>query len=82
LVSAGDSTIARAVLTWFLVFLIGLGGFAHSIAGSSETLGAVLAGAFPWTEYARWIVIAVAGNVVGGTGIVALVNYGQVRGAG
>ena len=82
LVSAADSTVARAVLTWFLIYLIGLGEFVHSIAGSTETLSAVLAGAGSWAGYGRWIAVAVAGNVVGGTGIVALVNYGQVRGSG
>jgi formate/nitrite transporter FocA (FNT family) len=81
LVTAADSTIARIAVVFSLIYLIGLGSFPHSIAGSSEALSAVLAGQALVSEYVRWLAVVVAGNVVGGVVIVTLVNYGQVRDA-
>jgi formate/nitrite transporter FocA (FNT family) len=81
LVTAADSTIARIAVLFALVYLIGLGSFPHSIAGSSETLSAVVSGASSISDYVRWLAIVATGNVVGGVVIVTLVNYGQVRDA-
>jgi formate/nitrite transporter FocA (FNT family) len=60
-----------------LTYLVGIGHFAHSIAGSGEVLTAVLARQLPVTEYFTWALAA--GNIVGGVGMVALFNYGQVH---
>ncbi|MFL5737819.1 MAG: formate/nitrite transporter family protein [Actinomycetota bacterium] len=78
LVTAADSTIARIAVVFAVVYLIGLGSFPHSIAGSSETLSMVLDGGAGIGDYLRWLAIVAAGNIVGGVVIVTLVNYGQV----
>ena len=63
-----------------LTYVIGLGGMSHVVAGSTELFilvardelgvgAAVLAAIAP----------ALAGNVLGGTGIFAALTYAQVR---
>src|SRR5215213_1719943 len=81
LVTASTDTTAQILCVVLLTYVVGLGHLAHSIAGSTEILSAVLAGSLTATEYLRWFAAAVLGNVVGGVVIVALLNYGQVRGA-
>jgi formate-nitrite transporter family protein len=66
------------MVIWALTFVIGLGHFAHCIAGSGEILTAVLAHQVPWSGYFRWLALAVAGNISGGVVIVTLLEYGQV----
>lgn len=81
LVTASTDTVGQVLLVGLLTFFVGAGHFAHSIAGSGEVLAAVFAGALPFTSYLSWLSGAVAGNVVGGVVIVALLNYGQVHAA-
>jgi formate/nitrite transporter FocA (FNT family) len=59
--------------------LVGAAGFSHIIAGSVEVLYSVSAGAWPWTLYVtKFLVPVFIGNCIGGIGLVALLNYGQV----
>lgn len=75
---------ARTSEFWIILtitLLIALGGFSHVIAGSCEawllwltghsTLGRALGG---------FILPALIGNIIGGTGLFALLAHGQVRG--
>jgi formate-nitrite transporter family protein len=78
LVTSTTSTSAQFVITWIVTFAVGLGGFAHSIATSSEILTGVWGGRLSLGTYASWLVPAVAGNVVGGVVAVSLLNYGQI----
>jgi formate-nitrite transporter family protein len=78
LVSASHSITGSALVIWTLTFVIGLGHFAHCIAGSAEVLTTVLMHQAGWTSFARWLSLAVAGNVTGGVVIVTLLEYGQV----
>lgn len=78
LVSASHSITGSVMVIWALTFLIGLGHFAHCIAGSGEVLTAVLTHQVAWSGYLRWLAFAVAGNVCGGVLIVTLLEYGQV----
>lgn len=80
LVTASTDTTGQVLVIILITYIIGLAGLAHSIAGSSEVLAAVVAGRLPVTSYLTWISAALLGNVVGGVGIVALLNYGQVHG--
>ncbi|MCU1593106.1 MAG: Formate/nitrite family of transporter [Frankiales bacterium] len=81
-VTASTDTVGQVLLVATLTFFVGVGHFAHSIAGSGEVLTAVFLGALPLTSYLTWLAGAVLGNVVGGVVIVALLNYGQVHAAG
>lgn len=63
------------IITW----LVGAAGLSHIIAGSVETLYVVAAGASTWTNYfVNFLVPVFIGNCIGGVGLVAILNYGQV----
>jgi formate/nitrite transporter FocA (FNT family) len=78
LVSASHSITGSVMVIWALTFFIGLGHFAHCIAGSGEVITAVLTHQVSWMEYFHWLGLAVAGNICGGVIIVTLLEYGQV----
>ncbi|AFL89734.1 formate/nitrite transporter family protein [Terriglobus roseus DSM 18391] len=78
LVSASHSVTGSMMVIWALTFVIGLGHFAHCIAGSGEVITAVLMHQVAWSGYFHWLALAVAGNVSGGVLIVTLLEYGQV----
>lgn len=79
LVTASTDTIGQVVIIFLITYVVGVGRFAHSVAGSAEVLSAVLADDLPATSYATWLIAAVLGNATGGVLIVTLLNYGQVR---
>ncbi|USI72135.1 formate/nitrite transporter family protein [Sphingomonas morindae] len=75
---------ARSSEFWIilsLTFLIALGGFSHVVAGSCEAWLLWLTGAktLGWT-LGGFIAPALIGNIIGGTGLFALLAHGQVRG--
>jgi formate/nitrite transporter FocA (FNT family) len=78
LVSGSHSISGSMLLIWLLAFVVGLGHFAHCIASSGEVLSAVLHHQLPASRYLRWLWPAVLGNVVGGVGLVTLLEYGQI----
>jgi len=78
LVSGSHSITGSVMIIWMLAFVVGLGNFAHSIATSGEILAAVLVGQAAWRSYGIWLLLAVAGNICGGVGMVTLLEYGQV----
>jgi formate/nitrite transporter FocA (FNT family) len=78
LVSGSHSITGSVMIIWMLAFVVGLGNFAHSIATSGEILAAVLIGKAAWSSYGVWLLLAVAGNICGGVGMVTLLEYGQV----
>jgi formate/nitrite transporter FocA (FNT family) len=59
-------------------YVIALAHLAHSIAGSVDVLYLVSVGAAGWGDYARFLGLALLGNVVGGVVFVALLNHRQV----
>jgi formate/nitrite transporter FocA (FNT family) len=74
--SANHQRVWVVILT---TWLVGAAGLSHIIAGSVEALYAVSAGAWPWTSYLTGFLVPVfIGNCIGGVGLVAILNYGQV----
>ena len=62
-----------------MTYLISAGGFMHIVAGSVEAFLLVLNGQMPWLSMLTAFVIPVlAGNVIGGTALFALIAYAQV----
>lgn len=63
-----------------LTYVIGLGGFAHVVTGSSQASFLWLSGSIgigeAWLEFT---LPALAGNIVGGTGLFAVLAHGQMR---
>jgi formate/nitrite transporter FocA (FNT family) len=78
LVSGSHSITGSVMIIWMLAFVVGLGGFAHCIAGSGEVLTAVFVGHAAPKTFPHWFLPAVAGNICGGVGMVTLIEYGQV----
>lgn len=69
----------RVAVIVLITYVIGLGGFAHIIAGSVETLAAVVVGAASWgTFLGKFFVPTLLGNIIGGMALVAAVSYAQI----
>ncbi|OAN56393.1 transporter (formate/nitrite transporter family protein) [Sphingobium sp. TCM1] len=63
-----------------LTYVIALGGFSHVVTGSSQSAFLWLNGVMSLTEMmADFILPALVGNVIGGTGLFAVLAHGQMR---
>lgn len=79
LVEASETATGQIMVIFALTFLVGLGGFDHCIATTTEGFSALLEGPLSLADLGGWLAVTTAGNVVGGVMIVAAINYGQVR---
>ena len=68
---------------WIIVlitYLMALGDFTHIVVGSAEVSYLVFAGELPWKDF--WLIFAgptLAGNIIGGSCIFALISHAQIR---
>ena len=70
---------SRPHLVVVMTYVVALGQFAHIIAGSVECAFLVQSGLASLSQYASdFFVPTLLGNILGGTTLVALLNYGQV----
>jgi len=70
---------ARALIIMVMTYLVALGEFAHIIAGSVECAFLVFKCQASLSDYVGvFFVPTLLGNVLGGTTLVAILNYGQV----
>ena len=69
----------RVAIIIIITYLIGLGQFAHIIAGSVDAIFTVLATSTPigWF-FIGFFIPALTGNIIGGVTFVAILNYAQV----
>jgi formate/nitrite transporter FocA (FNT family) len=68
------------VVIFLLAYLVGIGGFSHSVAGSVDSFFLVFKGQMSLGGFfGGFFVPAVLGNTVGGVALVALANHAQVR---
>ena len=80
LIMATPPTVSQIVSIYIVTFLIGLGGLHHSIAGAVEIFAAVLASdEFGLSQIARFLSLALLGNLIGGSFFVAALNYAHIR---
>jgi formate/nitrite transporter FocA (FNT family) len=81
LILATPPTVSQIVSIYIVTFLIGIGGLHHSIAGSVEIFTANLAHAsdITFVQCARFIALALIGNLIGGSLFVAVLNYAHIR---
>ncbi|WP_426240343.1 formate/nitrite transporter family protein [Pararhizobium sp. DWP1-1-3] len=74
---------ARGNEFWVIVlitYVISLGGFSHVVAGSGEAWLLMLAGETTLFGAVGGLILpALLGNIIGGTGLFAVVAHGQVR---
>lgn len=69
----------RAQVIIIMTYVLALGEFSHIVAGSVDCAFLVLMGKASFSAYVlAFFVPTLLGNVVGGTALVALLNYGQV----
>lgn len=62
-----------------MTYLVGVGGFAHIVAGSVEAFLLVAAGELGvWAMISGFTVPVLLGNIIGGTVLFALLSYAQV----
>jgi formate/nitrite transporter FocA (FNT family) len=72
---AESSKLAVIVI---MTYLVGLGGFAHVIAGASEVFYAGVRGEASWTQIVGGFLLpTLVGNTVGGITMVAALNHAQ-----
>ncbi|WP_242097917.1 formate/nitrite transporter family protein [Sphingomonas sp. CROZ-RG-20F-R02-07] len=74
---------ARGSEFWVVMlvtYLVAIGGFSHVVAGSGEAWLLVLTGRIPFSAaILGYILPSLAGNIIGGTGLFAVLAHGQVR---
>ncbi|MDP5130390.1 MAG: formate/nitrite transporter family protein [Paraglaciecola sp.] len=72
----GSEVLVVMLFTW----LIAAGEFTHVIAGSNEIFSLVLIGEMPFAAaFLQHIGPMLMGNIIGGTGLFAMLAYGQIR---
>jgi len=70
---------ARVAVIVLITYVVGLGQFAHIIAGAVEVSALAASGSATWWEViSRFIIPTLFGNIVGGVLLVAMLNYAQV----
>lgn len=78
--TAARETISQVVLVGLITLAIGLAHLHHSIAGAVEVLMGVIVGEGATVlDFARFLLLSVLGNAVGGAIFVALLKQGHVR---
>jgi len=64
---------------FLMTYLIAIGDFTHVVAGSAEAFVLLLSGNATFIEAWGYIGAAGLGNIIGGTGLFALLAYAQVK---
>lgn len=77
LLHGARETIARIVVVWALMYLIGVADLFHVVTGTLEVLYPVLTGDASWTSVPRFVGLVLLGNTVGGVVFVAVLNSAQ-----
>jgi formate/nitrite transporter FocA (FNT family) len=63
-----------------ITYVIALGGFSHVVAGTGEAWLLMLTGSTSFFEaVGGFILPALLGNIIGGTGLFAVLAHGQVH---
>jgi formate/nitrite transporter FocA (FNT family) len=63
-----------------VTYMIGVGGLSHVVAGSTELFLLALLGEIGWGKAVfEGVLPSLVGNVLGGTGLFAVLTYAQVR---
>jgi len=80
LIAATPPAVSQIVAIYIVTFLIGLGGLHHSIAGSVEIFTAWgFSEEMSVGQVLRFLAVALAGNTVGGSVFVAVLNWAHIR---
>jgi formate/nitrite transporter FocA (FNT family) len=69
---------SEVLIILVMTYIVGLAALSHVIAGSVEVLYAVANGDISFLHYLRYLGPTLAGNIVGGVLLVAVLNHAQV----
>lgn len=82
MVASAKDTVSEFFSIYALALLIPAAGLPHCIVGSSEFLISLFSGDVSVTQYLDGFLIPTTlGNMIGGLGLVTLLNWGQVLGS-
>ena len=71
---------AKALIIIVMTYLVGVGGFAHVVAGSTEVFYAAVRGERPVMDVVfGYVLPTLAGNILGGITMVASLNHAQAK---
>jgi formate-nitrite transporter family protein len=71
---------SKVAVIGIMTYVVGVGGFAHIIAGSADVIFLVATGVVGWGTYlSAFMIPALLGNIVGGLTFVAAPNHAQVE---
>jgi formate/nitrite transporter FocA (FNT family) len=74
---------ARVSVIIIITYLVGIGKFAHVVAGSTKVFYLVVIGAASWSTFlGGFLVPTLIGNILGGVALVAIINHAQVFAGG
>ena len=74
------SGAAKLLVIIMMTWLVALGDLSHIVVGSVEVWYLVFTGALPWQEFIwPFALPTLAGNIIGGTFIFALLSHAQIR---
>ncbi|AIX73006.1 MAG: formate/nitrite transporter family protein [Mixta calida] len=75
-----SSGAAKLLVIVLMTWLVALGDLSHIVVGSVEVWYLVFTGALPWQEFIwPFALPTLAGNIIGGTFIFALLSHAQIR---
>lgn len=80
LVLATPPASSQVLCIFIVTFIIGLGGFHHSIAGSAEVFSGLLNSTAPhYGDAFKALGVSILGNIIGGSLFVGILNYAHIR---
>lgn len=82
LVAASRDTISQLSLILIITTAIGLGGFPHCIVGNVEVMTVLFTGDLSFMQYLQFMLLATAGNIIGGVFFVAVLKYSHTQQSG
>ena len=75
-----SSGAAKLLVIVLMTWLVALGDLSHIVVGSVEVWYLVFTGALPWQDFIwPFALPTLAGNIIGGTFIFALISHAQIR---
>ncbi len=77
LVHAVRDSVSRILVVYGIMLLIPVAGLYHCITGFVEVMFGVLSGEGSFPDALGFLAAVSVGNIVGGIGLVAVINYGQ-----
>ncbi|HEY4561537.1 MAG TPA: formate/nitrite transporter family protein [Thermoanaerobaculia bacterium] len=83
LVAASRDTIGQIFIVSLVTTAIGIAHLHHAVVGAAEVLAGVFSGqGATWPDFAKFLLWATLGNILGGVFFVALIKFGHIRSSG